>query len=341
MSSGVATHVTGADGAMKIVRPRICIYVDVNLPVTNDLVDGLRDAVGMVIKTNVSQHHGGGKDQSSGVGLVLALDVKTDVAASGLKDSDVAAHVASWNNSGATDETSADVGEDTSVQVGHDHHVELLWPRDTLHRSIVDDHVVSLNGRVVLTDLLDGVAEETIGKLHDVGLVNAGNLLTVVGKSKGEGKLGNAFRLFASDDLERLDNAIDRLVLEARVLALGVLTNDAEIDVLVARLVARDVLEKDNRGVDVKLLTKGDVEGAMTRSLDRSVQDTLQAELVALEGGNGLAEKLLGVNVASLNARDVNLLPLNGNIVRLEDLLDRLRNLSTDTVTCAMFNIMS
>lgn len=77
----------------------------------------------------------------------------------------------------------------------------------------------------------------------------------------------------------------------------------------------------------------------MARSLDGSVQDTLETELVALERGDGLAEEVLGVHVACLDTGDVDLLPLDGHVVRLEDLLDRLGNLSTDTVTCALFNI--
>ena len=289
----------------------------------------------MVVKTNVAQHHGSGQDQSSGVGLVLALDVETDVTASRLEDGDVAAHVASGDDTGAADKTSTNVGQDTSVKVGHHHNIELLRPGDALHRSVVDNHVVGLERGVVLANLLDGVAEETVGKLHDVGLVDAGNLLAVVGKRKGKGELGNALRLLAGDDLERLNHAVDRLVLKARVLALGVLTDDTEVDVLVARLVTRDVLEEDNRGVDVELLAEGDVEGTVTRPLDGRVEDTLETQLVALERGNRLAEELLGVHVARVDTRDVDLLPLNRHIVRLEDFLDRLGDLSTNTVTCA------
>jgi hypothetical protein len=306
-----------------------------NSPVGNDLVDGLRDAVGVVIKTNVAQHHSSRQDQSSWVGLVLALDVETDVTATGLENGDVAAHVASGDDTGTTNKASTNVGQDTSVQVGHDHNIELLWPRDALHGGVVDNHVVGLESGVVLTDPLDGVAEETIGKLHDVGLVDAGDLLAVVGKGKGKGELGNALRLLAGNNFERLDDARDGLVLKARVLALGVLTDDAEVDVLVARLVAGDVLEEDNGGVDVELLAESDVEGAVAGALDGRVEDTLETELVALERGDGLAEELLGVDVARVDTRDINLLPLNGHIVRLEDLLDRLGDLSTDSVTCA------
>ena len=308
---------------------------NLNSPVSNDLVDGLRDAVGMVIETNVTEHHGSGQDQSSGVGLVLALDVETDVTASRLENGDVAAHVATGDNTGSTNEGSTDVGQNTTVKVRHDHNVELLGTADTLHAGVVDNHVVGLDGGVLLAVLLDGVAEEAVGELHDVGLVDAGDLAAVVGQGKGEGELGDALGLGAGDDLERLDDAGDGLVLEARVLTLGVLTDDAQVDVLVAGLVAGDVLDQDDRGVDVEFLAKSDVERAVAGALNGGVEDTLETELVALQRGDGLAEELLRVDVARVNTRDIDLLPLNGNVVRLEDLLDRLGDLSTDTVTCA------
>ena len=165
--------------------------------------------------------------------------------------------------------------------------------------------------------------------------MDAGDLLAVVGERKGKGELGDALRLGAGDDLERLNDAVDRLVLETGVFTLGVLTDNAEVDVLVARLVAGDVLEEDDGGVDVELLTESNVEGTVAGALDGSVEDTLKTELVALERSNRLAEELLGVDVARVDTRHVDLLPLNGDVVRLEDLLDRLGDLSTDTVTCA------
>lgn len=183
----------------------------------------------MLVETEVAEEHGGGEDQSAGVGLVLALDVETDVTASGLEDGDLTTHVASGHDTGTTDETSSDVGENTSVQVGHDHNVELLGPGDALHGGVVDNHVVVLHRGVVLGHLLAGVAEKTVGKLHDVGLVDAGDLLAVVGKGKGKGELGNALRLCAGDDLERLNDTADGLVLETGVLALGVLTDDSTL----------------------------------------------------------------------------------------------------------------
>lgn len=281
----------------------------------------------------MSQHHSAREQHGSWVSLVLALDIKTDVTASGLEDSDITAHVATWDDTGATDEGSADVGQNASVKVGHDHDVELLWAGHALHGGVVDNHVAGLKGRELLGDGVEGVAEETVGQLHDVGLVDAGHLLAVVGQGEAEGELGDALGLGAGDDLERLDDAGDGLVLKAGVLALGVLTDDGEVDVLVAGLVAGDVLDQDDRGVDVELLTEGDVEGLVAGAVDGGVEDALKTDLVALQGGDGFAEKLLGVLCSGLETGNINLLPLNGNVVGLEDGLDGLCDLCSNTIT--------
>src|ERR1700712_5697260 len=103
----------------------------------------------MVIQTNVPQHHGCRKNQSSWVGLILALDVQPNVTATRLENCDITSHVATGHNSWSTNKACANVGQDTTVKVGHDHDVELLWPAHTLHAGIVDDHVVSLERWVV------------------------------------------------------------------------------------------------------------------------------------------------------------------------------------------------
>jgi hypothetical protein len=163
--------------------------------------------------------------------------------------------------------------------------------------------------------------------------VNTGNLLAVVGKSEAESELGDALGLGAGDDLQGLDDTLNGLVLKTGVFSLGVLTNDAEIDILVASLVTGNVLDQRDRGVDVQLLTKGDVERLVTRTLDGSVENTLQTELVALERGEGLLEELLGVLVAGVDTANIDLLPLDGHVVGLEDGLDRFSDLGTNSVT--------
>jgi hypothetical protein len=304
-----------------------------DLPFANDIVNSLGDAVGVLIQAEVAQKHGAGKDHGARVSLVLALDIKADVTATGLKDSDVTTHVATGDETRSTNEGSTHVRQDTSVQVRHDHHVKLLGAGNSLHRGVVHDHVVHLQGGVVLGDLVECAAEETVGQLHDVSLVDTGNLLAVVGKSEAESELGDALGLGTGDDLQRLDDTLNGLVLETGVLSFGVLTNDAEVDILVASLVTGDVLDQRDGGVDVQLLTEGDVEGLVARSLDRSMEDTLQAELVALERCEGLPEELLRVLVAGVDTANIDLLPLDGHVIGLEDGLDRFSDLGTNSVT--------
>lgn len=52
------------------------------------------------------------------------------------------------------------------------------------------------------------------------------------------------------------------------------------------------------------------------------MQDTLETQLVASQGGNGLSEKLFGVFVSSVHTADVDLFPFNGDVVCLENSLD-------------------
>jgi len=263
------------NGTGELVSGRVTAHIACpGLALGNDIVDSLGDSVGVVVEAKMSQKHAAAENEGGGVGLVLALDVKTDVTASWLEYSDITTHVATWDDTRTSDQSSANVGENTTVQVGHDHDVELLRTANTLHACVVDDHVVGLNRGVFLANLLDSVPEETICELHDVGLVDASDLLAVVGQRKGKRKLGNALRLQAGNDLERFDDTWGGRVLESRVFTLGVFTNDAKVNVLVAGLVAGNVLDEDNRGVNVELLAQSDVEGLVTRALDRSVQDT-------------------------------------------------------------------
>lgn len=162
----------------------------------------------MIVQSEVAEKHRARKNHSAGVGLVLALDIKTNMTTSRLEHGHVAAHVTARNHARSSDQGSADIGQDASVQVRHDHHIELLRTRDSLHRRIVDDHIVDLEGGVVLSNLVESATEETVGELHDVCLVNAGDFLPVVCKRKPEGKLSNALGLGASDNLEGFHDAL-------------------------------------------------------------------------------------------------------------------------------------
>lgn len=202
-----------------------------------------------------------------------------------------------------------------------------------MHGSVIHNHVIDFEGGIIFSNLLDGVSEQTVSQFHDVGLVDCGDLLPVVGDGEGTGKSGDSLGLCPGDDLQGLDDPADRLVFQARVFTFSVLSNDAQIDVVVAGFQAGNILDEDNGGIGVKLLSHSYVEGLVTRAFHWSVQDTFEANLVSPQRGYGLVEEVLGVLVAGLDTSDVYLLPLDRNIVSFEDGLDRLSDLGTNTIT--------
>jgi hypothetical protein len=209
----------------------------------------------------MTQHHGCTEDHGSGVGLVGAHDVGRNVTASRLEESVVTADVAARDDTGATDEGSADVRHDGTVKVGHDHDIELLRLGNELHGGVVDNHVVrSDTGCLVLfRDSAEGVEEETVTELHDVGLVHASDLLAVVLECEVEGKAADTLSLSTGRNLQALDDTREALVLKTRVLALSVLTDDSKVNVRVTSRDARKRLAEHDGRVDIKLLPHGNV----------------------------------------------------------------------------------
>jgi hypothetical protein len=86
----------------------------------------------------VTEHHRGGENHGGGVGDVLTHDVLGDVTAPGLEEGELSSDVGSRDNTGTSDESGTDVGNDRTVKVGHDHDIELLGSVDKLHRGVVD-----------------------------------------------------------------------------------------------------------------------------------------------------------------------------------------------------------
>lgn len=104
-------------------------------------------------------------------------------------------NVASWDDTRPTNEGGANVGNDGTIEIRHDHYVELLGLSDQLHGTIgngvsvkirgaanvrvINDHVVESNsgGLVLLGNATEGVKEQAIAEFHDVGFMDASNFL--------------------------------------------------------------------------------------------------------------------------------------------------------------------
>lgn len=97
-------------------------------------------------------------------------------------------------------------------------------------------------------------------RAHDGRLVDGGDVRAAVGLGVLEGVAGDAGRGVVGDELDRLDDAVDDLVLDARVLALGVFADDDRVDIVVRRLVALDRAAGADVGVEVERAAEREVE---------------------------------------------------------------------------------
>ena len=83
----------------------------------------------------------------------------------------------------------------------------------------------------------------------------ATNLLSML-----EGESENALASLGSDELDALDNTVYDDVLDARVLALGVLSDQDRIDAIVRSLVTSNGAARSQVGKEVEGTTEGQVE---------------------------------------------------------------------------------
>ena len=58
------------------------------------------------------------------------------------------------------------IGNNVTVQIGHDHNIELLRTRDKLHSSVVNNHVIDFNivVSILLGEITTSTQEKTISQ---------------------------------------------------------------------------------------------------------------------------------------------------------------------------------
>lgn len=210
----------------------------------------------------MTEHHHGGEEEGGGVGKTLASNIGGG-AVDGLEDGALITDVAGGGKTETTDETGAHVGENVTVKVGHDEDLVVVGSGvgGHLEAGVVEKLSIELDIGEVLGDLAGGVEEETIGHLHDGGLVDDANLLAVDGAGLLESVAEDTLGSLAGDELDGLDDAIDNDVLNARVLALSVLTDEDGVNTVVGGLEAGDGAARAEVGEKVEGPAEGQVKG--------------------------------------------------------------------------------
>lgn len=256
-----------------------------HLALSDGLEDGLLDVGSVLVQTHVLQHHDGRQEQGSGVSQLLAGDIGSGTVDS-LEDGALVANVAGGSETQTTDQTGAHVGQNVTVQVGHDQDLVIVGRRvcDHLQARVVKQLGIELDVGELLSDVAGGGEEKTVGHLHDGGLVHGAHLLAANGIGVLEGEAQNALRGLAGDELDALDDAVNNDVLDTRVLALGVLADQDRVDTVVGRLEALDGAAGAHVGEEVECAAEGKVEGDVTLANGRLLRalDVL-SEIAACE----------------------------------------------------------
>lgn len=236
-----------------------------SLTLSQSVEDSLLDAVGVVVKTHVLQHHDTAEKQSSGVGKTLASDIGGGTVNS-LEDGALVTNVTGGGQTKTTDETGTHVGQNVTVKVGHDKDLVVVGGgvSDDLKARVVQQLSVELDLGEVLGDVAGSVEEETVGHLHDSSLVHDANLLLLDGLGVLEGESQNTLGGLACDELDALHDTIHNNVLNTGVFTLSVLTDQNGVDAIVGGLVASDGAARTDVGEEVEGTTESQVQGNVT-----------------------------------------------------------------------------
>jgi hypothetical protein len=227
----------------------------------------------------VSQHHHGAEQQGGRVGLALTSNIGSGTV-DGLENGALVTNVTRGGKTQTTNQTSAHVGENVTVQVGHDKNLVVVGKRvgNHLQAGVVEQLRLELNTGELLGDLLANLEEETVGHLHDGSLVDNADLVAADLLGVLESESDDALTGLASDEFDALNDTIDNDVLNTRVFTLGVLADQDSVDTVVWGLVASDGSAGTQVGKEVEGSSECKVKGDVTlanRSLDKSVSFVL------------------------------------------------------------------
>ena len=219
----------------------------------------------MLSQPHVLKHHDTAQKQSRRVGQTLASNVRGRPV-DGLEDGALVPDVAGRGQTQTTDQTGTHVGQDVAVQVGHDQHLVVVGSRvgDDLQARVVQQLSVELDIGELLGDVARQVQEQTVGHLHDTGLVHHADLLLVDRAGVLEGEPEHPLRRLLGDQLDALHHPVHHHVLDARVFALGVLPDQHRVDVVVGGLVPGNRPARTHVGEEVERSAERQVERDVT-----------------------------------------------------------------------------
>ena len=154
---------------------------------------------------------------------------------------------------------------------------------------------------------------------------------------KGEAR--DARRSLLRDHLDAFHHARNHLVLQAHILALGILAHDHQVHAGIFRGEAGQIANGPQIGEKIELLAQRDVD-ALEAAADRRRHRPLERHAVAFDGFVKRRGNVLAVNLEGLGARG-KARPLKLRARRLQNAHHRLRNFRPNPVAGNQRNFVS
>ena len=186
-------------------------------------------------------------------------------------------------------------------------------------------------GIFFLVNLAGAIEEEAIGHLHDVGLVENGDLFAMPTRGVTESVARDARAGGFAGDFQAGDDAGDDFVFDAAVEAFGVFADDDHVDAFVAGFDPAQAANRPHRGVKIQLLAKLHVDRFESLA-DRRGDRAFERDFVGGDGGErALRENIVHALLEGAGAGG-HLNPLHGKLRRLEHPLGGAGDFRTDSI---------
>jgi glycine oxidase len=227
-------------------------------------------------------------------------------------------------------QTSAQIGNDITIKVLAQQHIELFGPHHKLHRRVVYNHIGRFNVSVFLRHGAEAFQEKSVRHLHDVRFVRAGDLFPLFAASIRESKSRDSRRGLLSDDLQTLDHAGNDFMFQTGVKAFRVFTHHYQIQIGIATGDIRQRADGPQVGIQIERLAQPDINGSEALS-DGRRNRTFQADFVYLDRFEQLVRQSLAELVQSLLAGNV-LFPFDRDAGSFDDANNGGRDFGADAI---------
>lgn len=139
--------------ACEVSRSALSSQIPGQIPsFSNRVQRGLLDAISILTQVDVSQHHNARQKQCSGVGQAFSHEIRSGTVHRLHERQSPGTDVPTRGQTKSTNETSTEIRNNVTIEIGHDHNIKLFRVGHKLHAGVVDNHFFVFNIWILFRD---------------------------------------------------------------------------------------------------------------------------------------------------------------------------------------------